>query len=113
MLAQMPRQILNLAPQSKIKPQTGIGRIQAGALKRQRLNVVRCYVLPGPHEARQPIEDFRRETEDFTDLVRGAAFPVSNDVSRHGGAMASVAVIDILNNLFAPVSARQIEIDVR
>src|SRR5688500_11304273 len=63
-------------------------------------------------EVREPVEDVLGEIQRFTDLARGAAAAISDDVGGHGGAMFAVTPVNFLDDALAAVAARQIEIDI-
>src|SRR6478736_5323236 len=61
---------------------------------------------------REAVQNVRRKIERFADLARRAAPPISDDIRGHGRAMFAVTAIDFLDHAFAPIAARQIEVDV-
>ena len=62
---------------------------------------------------REAVENVRRKIERFADLARGAAAAIGDDVRGHGRAVFAVTPVNFLDDAFAPIAARQIEIDVR
>ena len=52
------------------------------------------------------------EAERLADFARGAPAAVGDDVRGHRGAGRAVLLVDVLDDPFAPIAARQIEIDV-
>ena len=112
MLAEMPRQILHLAPQAR--EQTHAIRVQIEADRRQlaRQRIARIDELEVVHHFRQPIDLRGIEPERLADLARRAAPAVGDDVGRHRRAEPAVLFVDVLDDLLAPVAARQIEVDV-
>ena len=54
-----------------------------------------------------------RKIERLADLARRASAAIRDHVRRHGRAVFAVAPVDFLDHAFAPIAARQIEIDVR
>src|SRR5712691_12542578 len=77
-----------------------------------RLEIERVRKIAVREQMRKAIENVRRKVERFTDLARCAATAIGDYIRRHGGAMFAVAPINFLNHALAPVTARQIEIDV-
>ena len=53
------------------------------------------------------------QAERLADLARRAAAAIGDDVGGHGRAEPAVALVDVLDDLLAPVAARQVEVDVR
>ena len=52
------------------------------------------------------------EAERLADLARGRAAAIADDVSGHGSAEFAIALVDVLDDLFAMIAGGQIEIDV-
>ena len=109
----MTRQILDARPQIRELPDTPIVRIDADIPQVARERFLRIAPLEGMHHFREPVDLFRLEPEHLADLARRAPAAIRDDVGRHRRAQLSVAPVDVLNDLLAPVAARQIEIDVR
>ncbi len=57
----------------------------------------------------QGIDPVERQSERLADIAHGGFWPVSNELGRHAGAVASVFLIDILNHFFATL---MFEVDV-
>ncbi len=112
-LAEMPRQVLQVAPEPAELPVALVARIEARLAQVARQRLVRIDELELPHQPRDPIDRLGVEPQDLADLARGAAAAVRDHVGRHGGAQPAVALVDVLDDALAPVAARQIEIDVR
>ena len=72
-----------------------------------------CGKSPLREKMRETVENVRRKIERFADLARGASAAISDDVGGHGRAVFAVTPINFLDDAFAPIAARQIEIDVR
>ena len=51
--------------------------------------------------------------ERLADLARRAAAAIGDDVGGHRRAEPAVALVDVLDDLLAPLAARQVEVDVR
>ena len=75
--------------------------------------IVRIPKLEVAHHFREPIDLRLVEAERLPHFARRAAAAVRDDVGRHRGPETPVLFIDVLNDLLAPVAARQIEVDVR
>ncbi len=63
-------------------------------------------------QLRHPIERRLRETERLADVAHGRARLIADDIGNHGGVIAAVLLVDVLNYLFAPL-VHHVEIDVR
>ena len=112
MLAEMPRQILHLAPEAREQPHAIGVQIEADRRHLARQRVGRIDELEVVHHLRQPIDLRGIEAERLADFARGAAAAVGDDVGGHRRAEAPVFLVDVLDDLLAPIAARQIEIDV-
>ena len=64
-------------------------------------------------EMRKTVENVRRKIERLADLARRAPSAIGDHVRGHGRAMFAVTPINFLDHAFAPIAARQIEIDIR
>ena len=112
MLAEMPRQILHLAPEAREQPHAIRVQIEADRRQLARQRIGRIDELEVVHHLRQPIDLHRIEAERLADLARRAAPAVGDDVGRHRRAEAPVLFVDVLDDPLAPIAARQIEVDV-
>ena len=112
-LAEMPRQILHLAPEPREQAGRAI-RVQIEADRRHlpRQRVARIDELEVVHHLRQPIDLRRIEAERLPHLARRAAAAIGDDVGGHRRAEPAVFLVDVLDHLLAAIAARQIEIDV-
>src|SRR5215475_9142429 len=70
-------------------------------------------VLPVADQRGETVAERGRQSERLAHLSRRAPSAIGDDVGGHGRAQASVALVDILNDLLAPITARQVEVDVR
>src|SRR5262245_51949365 len=113
MLAEMPRQILDLPPQLRELLIAGILRIETGLPQIARNRLVRIDELELSHQPGQPIDILLRQLQDFAELACRAAASVRNDIGGHRGAEFAVTLVDILDDTLALITARQIEIDIR
>ena len=52
------------------------------------------------------------ELERLAHLARGALAAIGDDVGGHRRAVLAVLLVDVLDDLLAPIAARQIQIDV-
>src|SRR6185436_13703702 len=77
-----------------------------------RQELLGILITPVRDELREPVAHVTRKPQRLADLARRAATAIRDDVGGHPGAEPAVAAIDVLDDLFAPVAARQIEIDV-
>ncbi len=59
-----------------------------------------------------PIDLFERKAQGLADLARRRPCAVGDDIGGHGGAVRPVALVDVLDDLFALVAGGQVEIDV-
>ena len=91
---------------------TGSPGIAAGLAEVDQERVARILVFPVADEPRQPVAEGGGERQGLAHLSRRAPAPVGDDVGRHGRAQAPVALVDVLDDPLAPVSARQVEVDV-
>ena len=118
MLAEMPRQILDLLPQ--LRRTSGPSACCTSMPTSRRL---RSSVSFGSTHSKWFITLASRSTcagssdSDLPDFARGAAAAIGDDVRRHpmalGGAELPVLLVDVLDDALAAIAARQIEIDVR
>ena len=111
-LPEMPRQILHLAPQPREQADARRVLIEADRRHLPRQRVARIDELEVVHHLREPVDLRRIEAERLPHLARRAAPAVRDHVGRHRRAEAPVFFVDVLDDLLAPVAARQIEIDV-
>src|SRR5436309_15693779 len=63
-------------------------------------------------EMRKAIENARRKIQRFANLACGAAPAITDHVSGHGRAVFTVTPVNFLDDRFAAVAARKIEIDI-
>ena len=111
-LAQVPRQILDAAPEPGEVLHARLGGIAAGLAQVREQAVARIRVLPVAHELGEPLDRVGGQPQGLADLARRAAPAIGDHVGGHGRAEAPVALVDVLDHRFAPVAARQVEIDV-
>jgi hypothetical protein len=111
----MPRQVLDAPPQVREQRDPRLRGIEAGRAKVAQQRRVRIGLgeLEAPEQLRQPIQLRRLEPQHLPHLARGAAIAVGDDVGRHRRAVAAVLLVDVLDDAFAPIAARQIQIDIR
>src|SRR5580704_17362158 len=78
---------------------------------------IECVVLvpefPGGDSRGNFGECFWIEAKRLAHFARRHAIAISNDIRGHGRAAFAVAAIDVLDHLFAFVTARQVKIDIR
>src|SRR5881296_3505619 len=108
----MARQALHLAHDLDQEPDARRLRIDAAGAELRGELVVLVRVAVRAQQLRQPVHLLEREAERLARLAHGAARAVADDGRRHGGAALAVAAIDVLDDLFAAVPGRQVEVDV-
>src|SRR5438552_11615379 len=86
--------------------------LQASASNVHFYSVVRILPLKRMQSGRKLIQSPRVKAEHFAHLPGGKFRTVSNKVCRHAGAAPAVALIDILDHLFAVIAGRQVQINV-
>src|SRR5499427_332737 len=69
-------------------------------------------VLPVADQRGETVAERGRQSERLAHLSRRAPSAIGDDVGGHGRAQASVALVDVLDDLLAPITARQVEVDV-
>jgi hypothetical protein len=120
MLAEMPRQILDLLPEAaersddrRLKVETDFAQV---ALER----LFRVDPLEMVHHLRQPVDLRRFERQRLAHFARRAAPPIRDHVRGHRDAWSvralgaiAVLLVEMLDRALAAIAARQIEIDVR
>ena len=92
------------------------GRVEARRLQLfgQRLLVAAMQVVvPGAELLREPILLLAREPECLGCLASCRTIAVGDDVGGHRRAVRAVALVHVLDDLFALIAGWQIEIDVR
>ena len=111
-LAEMPRQSVN--PPIEVE-RGGRARMRwrHARLFQLRIEFECVRKIAGGKKTGESIQDVRWKIERLADLAHGAAPAKADDVGGHRGTVRAVTPIDLLNHGFAPVAARQIEIDVR
>ena len=112
-LAEMPRQILHLAPEPR-EQLHAIRRARSrptdGEVARQRVG--RIAELEVVHHLGEPIDLHGIEAERLAHFARRASPAIGDDVGRHRRAETAVLFVDVLDDPLAAIAARQIEIDV-
>ena len=61
----------------------------------------------------EPVHDIGGKSERLAHLPHGAAPAISDDIGRHRRARAPIAAVNLLDDLFALVSAGQVKVDIR
>ena len=113
MLSEMPRQILDAHPQLGERAHARHVERQARGFEVAAERLVRVGELEVVHHLGEPVDLVFVQRERLPHLARGAAAAVGDDVGGHRRAQPAVLLVDVLDDLLAPVAARQIEIDVR
>ena len=109
MLGEMARKADQLARERQHPGELGVRRIEPDAtrvLLRHRLR------RPAPQHAGERADGVFRQPERLADLADGAAGAVADHGRREAGAMAAVAVVDVLDHDLAPL-VLEIDVDVR
>ena len=112
-LAEVPRQVLDLLEEPGEEGDAPVPAVEPGALEAPLQRVVGVDVLEAPHVLGEPVDLVHRDAEHLADLARGAAVAVGDDVRGHGRPRRPVALVDVLDDPLAPVPAREVEVDVR
>src|SRR5215471_13998929 len=86
--------------------------VESGIAKAAIELVIFIAKFPGGDGGGNLIQRFRIESQRLAHLAHSHAVAISDDVRGHGGAALAMALVDILNDFFALIAARQIEIDV-
>ena len=108
-VAEMSREILDFGGQLQRQRQAAIAR-DRGRPPAPGLGEA---LVPAWSPARlgQPTGHVLREPERLADLADGAAAAIADDGADDGGAVAAVAIIDVLDDLLAPLML-EIDIDI-
>src|SRR5690348_18248930 len=109
----MPRQIENLAGQRKEFRNACILQRKARLAKTAFQGVAWIFPFKVRHQIGQALELRLWKTESFAHVANSRPAAIRDHVRRHRRAKLTVAFIDILNGLLAPVAAWQIDLDVR
>ena len=112
-LAEVPRQVLDLGEEAREEADAAVLAVEAGAREPRLERVVGVDVLEAAHVAREAVDLVHRDVEDLADLARGAAVAVGDHVRGHRRTGGAVALVDVLDDALATVAARQVEVDVR
>src|SRR5437870_3305129 len=113
MLPEVARQTGDLLAELQIEADAAV----ADGESRLARAVLEGIVVGGELELREQLREavqlLLRQSEDLADLARGGASPVRDHIGGHRRTRRAVALVDVLDHLFALVAAREIEIDVR
>ena len=88
--------------------QPRIGRIEPGAA---RLLLRHAVHRPAPQRAGERADRVLGQAEDLADLADGAAAAIADHGRGQAGALAAVLLVDVLDDLFAPL-VLEIDVDV-
>src|SRR2546423_11074844 len=86
--------------------------IESGIAEAAVEGIVLVAEFPGSDGSGNFGERFGIKSQGFAHFAGGNAIAIRDDIGRHGGATFAVSLVDILNDFFALVAAREIEIDV-
>ena len=109
----MARQVLDLLPQTAERLDDRLVKVDADFAEVALESLFRIDELEVVHHLREPIDLLRFDRQHLSHFARGAPPAVGNDVGRHRRAELSVLLVDVLDDLLAAVSAREIDVDVR
>ena len=112
-LAEMTRQILHPQAEVEIARDARMANVEACLLEVTSHRVVLAAPLPVADQAGEPRELVLLKAKRLAHFARGGAAAIGDDVGSHRRAQRAIALIDVLNDLFALVAGWQIEIDVR
>ena len=112
-LAEVPGQILDGRPEIGEVTHDRLRGIAAGLPKMREETIAGILVLPVADERGQTIAQRGGKPQHLAHFSRRAPAAIGDDIGGHGRAQAPIALVDVLDDLLAPVAARQIEIDVR
>src|SRR5690606_3989306 len=76
-----------------------------------RILFAHAAVRPAPEGAGEPLEHILRQSEHLADIADGAAAAIADHGSRQAGAIANIFLVDVLDDLFAPLML-EIDIDI-
>src|SRR5260370_26344055 len=109
----MSRKTLNPHGKFKVFRDARMLDIETSIAEGMRHRVGLASPLPMANEARKSAEGFLVKAQSLTYLARCGFAAIGNDIRCHSSAEFAVALIDVLNGLFAFFFRRKIEIDVR
>src|SRR5579872_221943 len=112
MLPKMSRQILHRDTQLEIFAKPRMLQIEPCITKSMIEGIVLIAVFPGRNCSRNFIERLGIESQSFAHLPPRHSAAISNDVGRHGRTALAITLVQILNDAFALIATRQIEIDI-
>ncbi len=112
-LAEVARQILHARIKLEEFSDARLREIEARIAKLPLGSIAGVLPLPGPHQRGKARQNVFLESEDLADFARGGAAAVGDDICGHGGAAPAVALVDVLDDALALVSAGQVEVDIR
>ena len=108
----MARQVLHAHAQVEIMCDARMADVEARLRKVLCHGVVCAAPLPVADKARETRELLFFEAERLAHFARRRAAAIGDDVGGHGRAQRAVALVDVLDDLFAMIARGQIEIDV-
>src|SRR5687767_4241565 len=112
MLPEMPRQSVDGAIQRDEGRHAGMIGGKAGFLDlRAQVHGVREIAIG--EERGKAIQNVPLKIEGLANFTRGAAATIGNDVRGHGCAVLAVTLVNFLDHPLAPITAGQINIDIR
>ncbi len=111
-LAEMARHVLQGYDDIEKFADLQVVEVEAGFAELFFLCVFFVVIAPHGGEGGNFVERGHIEAEDFARFARGEASAIRDDVGGHGGAVFSVALVDVLNDALALIAAGEIDIDV-
>ena len=112
-LAEVPRHVLRGEGKLVIFAQAWVIKIEPSIAESAVEFVVLIAEFPGGNRGGNFVQSFRIELQRLAHFPCGHAIAISNDIGSHGCAALAVAPVDILNDFFTLVAARQVDTDVR
>ncbi len=84
-------------------------RVEPGLLEHRRWDLAGR--VAAPHELGQAVDLIGCEAECLAHVANGRAGPVADDLADHAGPVATVALVDVLDDLLAPL-VLEVDVDV-
>src|SRR2546428_1767517 len=112
MLAQVPGQILNRCPEPGEPADARMLRIETCLRESVPQRRIILAVTPGTHQAGEPVDLFGGKGERLSHFAGSASVPISDYISSHGGALFTIAIVDILNCTLAAIAAGEVQVNV-
>jgi hypothetical protein len=108
MLGQMARKAGDLVGEFERPGEQRIGRVEPRFLQARMRHLL---AHAAPHDAGERRGDVLRQAHGLAHVAHRGAAAIGDDGGRQPGALAAVALVDVLNDLFAPL-VLEIDVDV-